>query len=124
MYRGIVADRINRIRMAEKAYRKVIAKGYSVYAWNRLLDIYVTANNMHAAFSCIWDVFEYFTDILKVSHYRAPPVWIENAVYRLVSKNGLKAVKTTVMKEKMKKLKVLDDCLIKAEEDRIYGSLF
>lgn len=40
IHRGILAERLNRKRLAERAYRSGIEKGFSLYAWSRLLKIY------------------------------------------------------------------------------------
>lgn len=37
IHRGILAERLNRKRLAERAFRNGIEKGFSLYAWSRLL---------------------------------------------------------------------------------------
>jgi len=40
VHRGKLAERISRKRLAEKAYRNAIERGFSFFTWHRLLDIY------------------------------------------------------------------------------------
>ena len=48
VHRGKLAERIFRKRLAEKAYRNAIERGFSMYAWYRLLDIYSETYNPKA----------------------------------------------------------------------------
>ena len=48
VHRGKLAERIFRKRLAEKAYRNSIERGFSLYAWHRLLEIYSETYNPKA----------------------------------------------------------------------------
>jgi tetratricopeptide (TPR) repeat protein len=48
VHRGMLAERISRKRLAEKAYRNAIERGFSMYAWYRLLNIYSETYNPKA----------------------------------------------------------------------------
>jgi len=48
VHRGKLAERISRKRLAEKAYRNCIERGFSMYAWYRLLEIYSETYNPKA----------------------------------------------------------------------------
>lgn len=48
VHRGMLAERISRKRLAEKAYRNSIERGFSMYAWHRLLEIYCETYNPKA----------------------------------------------------------------------------
>lgn len=48
VHRGKLAERISRKRLAEKAYRNAIERGFSLYTWHRLLEIYSETYNPKA----------------------------------------------------------------------------
>lgn len=48
VHRGVLAERLQRTKLAEKAYRCAIDSGYSVFAWYRLLKIYADTYNPKA----------------------------------------------------------------------------
>jgi len=104
--------------MAERAYQRVITKGNSLFAWNKLLNIYTTANNVRAAFSIIWAVLDYFNE-QGITHYKALPSWLEDNIYKMISKNGLKEIRKAALKEKMKIYPMIDECLKKAELNHV-----
>ena len=54
----MLAERMNRKRLAEKAYRSAIEKGFSLFTWNRLLNIYCETFNPKACLVCIAEVFD------------------------------------------------------------------
>ena len=107
--------------MAERAYKRVTAKGFSIYAWSRLLEIYSSANNIRATFACLVDILDYFIDTMGISNFASLPCWIEEPFFRLVTKNGLKEVERLIKEEKMDRFKPINDLIIKIKTWKIYG---
>jgi hypothetical protein len=58
IHRGILAERLNRKRLAERAYRNGIEKGFSLYAWSRLLKIYGETYNPKACLVCMAEILD------------------------------------------------------------------
>jgi hypothetical protein len=58
IHRGILAERLNRKRLAERAYRNGIEKGFSLYAWSRLLRIYAETYNSKACLVCMAEILD------------------------------------------------------------------
>ncbi len=56
--RGILAERLNRKRLAERAYRNGIEQGFSLYAWSRLLKIYAETYNPKACLVCMAEILD------------------------------------------------------------------
>ena len=58
IHRGILAERLNRKRLAERAYRNGIEKGFSLFAWSRLLRIYADTYNPKACLVCMAEILD------------------------------------------------------------------
>ena len=58
IHRGILAERLNRKRLAERAYRNGIEKGFSLFAWSRLLRIYCETYNPKACLVCMAEILD------------------------------------------------------------------
>ena len=58
VHRGILAERLCRKRLAERAYRNAIEKGYSLYAWTSLLKIYADTYNPKACLVCMAEILD------------------------------------------------------------------
>ena len=56
--RGVLAERLNRKRLAERAYRNVVEQGYSLFAWHKLLKTYVETSNTKASLVCIAEILD------------------------------------------------------------------
>jgi len=98
--RGLLAERLVRNKMAEQAYRRVIAKSFSLIAWSRLLEFYTEANKLQGAVACIAEVLDDFTEKLGIKKYQEGlPEWIDEALCKLISKNGAEAVKLAFERE-------------------------
>ena len=125
LYRGQLAERLNRLRMAERAYQRALEKGWSLYACERLISIYTMANNLEAAFDYIKTVLDYFARRKGIKVYKGLPGWIENAIFKLIAINGYKKVRKMVPKTNAnKKYDCLEACLSKAREIHIYKTIF
>ena len=62
LQRGILGERLCRKRFAEKAYRTCIEKGFSLYAWYRLLCIYADTFNPKACLVCVAEIIDQAMD--------------------------------------------------------------
>ena len=58
VHRGILAERLCRKRLAERAFRNAIEKGYSLYAWTALLKIYSETFNPKACLVCRAEILD------------------------------------------------------------------
>ena len=83
-----MAERMNRKRLAEKAYRSAIEKGFSLFTWNRLLNIYCETFNPKACLVCIAEVFDQAEDD-GIEHFEKLPGWVEEVLHQLIATNGL-----------------------------------
>ena len=86
--RGILAERLCRIRFAEKAYKKSIEKGFSSFAWTRLYKLYVEANNPKAALICLAEILDDM-DNIGIEKFSHLPSWIEDPMYSLIANMGI-----------------------------------
>lgn len=107
--------------MAERAYQRVLEKGWSLYAYEKLLNIYTLANNLEAAFDCMKNVLDYFARRKGVKVFKGLPGWMENAMFKLIAAHGHKRVKKLIGKSNSdKRYEPLEACLSKARETQIY----
>ena len=89
--RGILAQRILRNRFAETAYRKTVERGFSLYAWRQLLDIYLEIENFKASLVCIAEILDELENE-GVENFVFLPRWIEEAILMIISKAGYKGL--------------------------------
>ena len=59
--------------MAERAYQRVLEKGWSFYAFSRLLNIYTKVNNIDASLDCIRTALDYLSRRKGVRVYKSLP---------------------------------------------------
>lgn len=74
VHRGILAERLCRKRLAERAFRNAIERGYSLYAWTSLLKIYAETYNPKACLVCMAEILDQaeedgITKFVKVSQH-------------------------------------------------------
>ena len=88
VHRGILAERLQRTKLAEKAYRSAIEIGYSSYTWYRLLKIYSSTLNPKACLVCIAEVLDQ-SEREGIRYFSKLPDWISQTLFELISINGL-----------------------------------
>lgn len=116
----MLAERLLNIKMAEKAYRRVISKGFSLLVWTRLLEFYVIANNLRASIACIAEVLDYFTDELGIAEYpRGLPDWMQEALFKLVARNGEELVEAAIEQENCGQTAAVKQVLEKARARKV-----
>lgn len=103
VHRGILAERLQRTKLAEKAYRSAIEIGFSSFAWYRLLKIYSSTLNPKAWLVCIAEVLDQ-AERDGIHHFPKLPDWIGQTLYELISVNGLHK-----MVQLIKEMEI-DDC--------------
>src|SRR3569833_2374857 len=91
IHRGILAERLNRKRLAERAYRNGIEKGFSLYAWSRLLQIYTETSNPRACLVCMAEILDRAEED-GIDAFIKFPYWIEEVLHNMIANNGLKTV--------------------------------
>jgi len=84
VHRGILAERLCRLRFAESAYRKATNRGVSVYAWSRLYKLYTESGNVKAGIICLAEILDEIEND-KVNKFEKQPSWIEEPVNFVVS---------------------------------------
>ena len=77
-----------RSRIAERAYRYAVDKGFSLFGWYRLMKLYVSSSNPKACLVCIIEVVKYYKEH-KVVFKKELPDWIENILSAMCSGCGL-----------------------------------
>lgn len=89
--RGKLAQRLLRTRFAETAYRKAVERGFSLFAWRRLLAIYNEIENFKASLVCIAEILDELENE-GVENFVFLPKWIEDALLQIISKIGYKGL--------------------------------
>ena len=88
--RGVLSERLLRNRQAERAYRYVVDKGFSLFAWYRLMKIYTKAGNPKAVLICIVEMIKQMESELVV--FENLPQWIEVLLAKLCKGCGFKQI--------------------------------
>ena len=112
--RGVLSERLLRYRLAERAYRYVVDKGFSIFAWHRLMKIYTKAGNPKAVLVCIVEMIQQM-EIESVVFECLPP-WIEVLLAKLCKGCGFKQISSLGEEVGIKKV----PALIKALENLRY----
>ena len=88
LLRGALADRLQKERLAERAYRYVVEKGFSLYAWYKLMKIYTKSCNPLAVLTCVIEVVKH---LMKdgVALAGDLPEWIEVELSQICSGCGI-----------------------------------
>lgn len=95
--RGQLAERLCRNRYAERAYRHCIDKGFSMYAWSRLLQLYVESKNPKAVFVCLAEIADQMEiDGVNMKTAKSLPRWMEVALAKTCGNCGMPRLKQLV----------------------------
>jgi hypothetical protein len=88
--RGLLAERLCKSRLAERAYRYVVDKGFSLYAWARLMKVYVRAGNPKAVLVCIMEVIKQLEHEKVFFEYL--PAWTDEILAKMCRGCGIKQI--------------------------------
>ena len=77
-------------RLAERAYRYVVDKGFSVFAWFRLMKVYVKAGNPKAVLVCIIELIKQLEN--EKVYFDALPPWVDEILAKLCRGCGIKQI--------------------------------
>ncbi|CDW88693.1 clathrin-coated vesicle protein [Stylonychia lemnae] len=120
IHRGILAERLNRKRLAERAFRNGIEKGFSLYAWSRLLKIYADTYNPKACLVCMAEILDQAEED-GIEHYHKFPAWLEETLHDLIASNGIKTIIRLVKEMELEDCKALTDAIENAYDLKIEG---
>lgn len=118
--RGILAERLQRTRYAEKAYRTAIENGFSLYAWYRLLKIYAETYNPKACLVWMAEILDQ-AEYDGITHFPKLPHWMEDTLYELISVNGMQQMKHLIQEMQIEDCQPIIDSLLKAQYWRSNG---
>lgn len=120
IHRGILAERLNRKRLAERAYRNGIEKGFSLFAWSRLLRIYADTYNPKACLVCMAEILDQAEED-GIQQYLKFPAWIEEILHGLIASNGIKTIIRLVKEMELEDCKALTDAIETAFSLKVEG---
>jgi hypothetical protein len=120
IHRGILAERLNRKRLAERAYRNGIEKGFSLFAWSRLLKIYADTYNPKACLVCMAEILDQAEEDGITQYFRFPS-WIEEALHGLIANNGIKTIIRLVKEMELEDCKALTEAIENAYTLKVEG---
>lgn len=119
--RGILAERLQRNKLAERAYRQAIEIGFSFYAWYRLLKIYTSTYNPKACLVCMAEIFDQ-AELDGITEFPKMPAWIEECFFELISVNGLMTMVNLVKEMELEDCKPIIEAFKKAKYWNIHGT--
>lgn len=109
--RGRLSERLLRNKQAERAYRYVVEKGFSVFAWFRLMKIYARAGNPKAVLVCMAEFAKQMENDNIV--FDSMPLWVEEILGKLCKGCGFKQVFSIALEVGVRKIPALYNCIEK-----------
>lgn len=109
--RGKMSERLLRNKLAERAYRYVVEKGFSLFAWFRLMKIYAKAGNPKAVLVCMAEFIRQMENDNVV--FENVPCWIEEILGKLCKGCGFKQIFSISEEIGLKKIPALYCCVEK-----------
>ena len=117
--RAKLSERLLRNKQAERAYRYVVEKGFSVFAWFRLMKIYAKAGNPKAVLVCMAEFAKQMENENIV--FDSMPLWVEEILGKLCKGCGFKQVFSIGLEVGVKKTPALFNCIEKLRYWRTDG---
>ena len=108
-----------RFKSAMRAYEYVTQKGFSLFAWSRIINLSARAGCPLNAIKGIAEVMR-LIELQKVFFDKIPP-WIERILARLCRECGVRQV-LSLIKEHAAKFKVLEDAVNRLKSWEVEGS--
>lgn len=120
LMRGYLAERLRKERIAERAYRYSVDKGFSVFVWYRLMKLYTATCNPKAVLICIIEVLKHLTNegILFSS---VLPEWMEQVLCRICSGCGFRQLFATAVELKCERFPALVGTLARIQAWKVDG---
>ena len=86
LQKAMLADRLQRHKLAEKNYRKAVSQGHSIFAWYRLTKLFEQQGQQKAFIVCLAEIL----DLLSQEEYNIErvPRWIQDALRAHVANFG------------------------------------
>jgi hypothetical protein len=106
--------------LAERAYRNGIEKGFSLYAWSRLLKIYAETYNPKACLVCMAEILDQAEED-GIDTFIRFPSWIEDTLHGLIAANGLKTIVRLIKEMELEDCKALVEAVERAYKAKIEG---
>jgi hypothetical protein len=103
--RGMLSERLIRTRLAERAYRYVVDKGFSLFAWYRLMKIYVKGGNPKAVIVCVTEVISQLEQ--EKILFNELPSWMDEVLAEMCKGCGYRQLISICEELKTKKFPAL-----------------
>jgi hypothetical protein len=95
-------------------------KGFSLFAWSRLLKIYADTYNPKACLVCIAEILDQAEED-GIQTYLKFPAWIEEGLHGLIASNGIKTIIRLVKEMELEDCKALTDAIENAYALKVEG---
>jgi tetratricopeptide (TPR) repeat protein len=119
LLRAMLSERLMRFKSALRAYEYVTQKGFSLFAWSRIIHLTARAGCPANTIKAVVEVMK-FVEMQKVFFDKIPP-WIECVLARLCKECGVRQV-ISLIKEHPAKFKVLEEAVGKLKYWEVEGS--
>ncbi|OMJ81867.1 hypothetical protein SteCoe_17568 [Stentor coeruleus] len=117
--RGILSERLLKNRLAERAYRYVVDKGFSLYAWYRLMKIYAKGGNPKAVLVCIMEIIKQLEQEKIV--FDGLPGWIEEILCKMCGGCGYKQIVSLSLELNISRFPALEKMIEKLKYWKVDG---
>ena len=94
LQRAILAQKLQRSHLSERAFRNVVEQGFSLSAWTHLLELYNKVQNPKSIQISLCELLTHLEEE-GLSVYSELPAWIQRSLATAIQIRGLKfALKT------------------------------
>ena len=118
--RGLLAHKLSRKRLCERALRNAVEQANSVCAWRILLSIYQETQSVNSILVTMVEIIDAMEQA-GLHVYERLPQWMEEPLYQCIDQYGIKAVVETVKKKELTDCKTLVEVIQIAHASQIDG---
>jgi len=120
---GAQSERLQKRKIAKKAYSKAIDKGFSLYALTHLANIYARRKQVEECLKCIIIALRKII-LTGCKDFAKLPEWLEDIIFQLVAEHGLEVVKEFSKNLGAENLQPMSEVIERAMQWKVEGTFF
>ena len=104
--RGLLAHKLSRKRLSERALRNAVEQANSVHAWRVLLRTYQEKQSLNSVLVTLVEIIDHMEQAGLHIYERLPP-WMEEPLNQIIAQYGIQTVVQTIKKQSYQDCKTL-----------------
>ena len=106
LMRGLLAHKLSRQRLCERALRNAVEQANSVYAWRMLLGIYMESQSLNSILVTLVEIIDQM-ETAGLHVYERLPQWMEEPLHQVIAQYGVQSVVETIKKKELQDCKTI-----------------